>query len=136
MIVAGSQGESHEEIPPMNLMSRVAILAISAVPMYAQAQQSGVVKLKADAQNVVKIISGDKLKTQTYCEIVELSDQIDEEQGSSKAEELSQKVDKLVEKLGPEYIALVSGLKDIDPNSRDAQEIGSILDPLDDLCGD
>src|SRR5262249_56013973 len=27
---------------------------------------------------------------------------------SSKAEELSQKVDKLVEKLGPEYIALVS----------------------------
>ena len=47
----------------MNLMSRVAILAISAVPMYAQAQQSGMVKLKADAQNVVKIIRGDKLKT-------------------------------------------------------------------------
>ena len=120
----------------MNLMSRVAILAISAVPMYAQAQQSGVVRLKADAQNVVKIISGDKLKTRTYCEIVELGDQIDEEQGSSKAEELSQKVDKLVEKLGPEYIALVSGLKDIDPNSRVGQEIGSILDRLDDLCED
>src|SRR5262245_19578389 len=82
---------------PMDLMSRVAVLAISAVPMYAQAQQSGVVKLKADAQNIVKIISGDKLKTQTYCEIVELDDEIDEEQDSSKAEELSQKVDKLVE---------------------------------------
>jgi hypothetical protein len=120
----------------MNLMSKVAVLAISAVPMYAQAQQSGVVKLKADAQNVVKIISGDKLKTQTYCEIVELGDEIDEEQGSSKAEELSQKADKLVEKLGPEYMALVSKLKDIDPNSQDAREIGSILDPLDDLCGD
>src|SRR5215831_5148528 len=119
----------------MNLMSRVGVLAISAVPMYAQAQQSGAVKLKADAQNVVKIVSGNKLKIQTYCEIVELSDQIDEEQGSSKAEELSQKVDKLVEKLGPEYIALVSNLKDIDPNSQDAQEIGSILGRLDDLCG-
>src|SRR5262249_14089879 len=95
-------------IPPMNLMSRVAVLAISAVPMCAQAQQSGVVKLKADAQNIVKIISGDKVKTQTYCEIGELDDEINEEQGSSKAEELSQKVDKLVEKLGPEYIALVS----------------------------
>ena len=94
----------------MNLMSGVAILAISAVPMYAQAQQSSVVKLKADAQNVVKIISGDRLKTQTYCEIVELGDEIDEEQGSSKTEELSQKVDKLEEKLGPEYIALDSKL--------------------------
>ena len=100
-----------------------------------RSQQSGAVKLKADAQNVVKIISGDKLKTQTYCEIVELEDEIDEAQGSSKAEELSQKVDQLVEKLGPEYIALVSNLKDIDPNSQDAQEIGSILDRLDDLCG-
>jgi len=120
----------------MNLMSRVAVLAISAVPMYAQAQQPSVVKLKADAQNVVKIISGDKLKTQTYCEIVELGDEIDEEQGSSKAEELSQKVDKLVEKLGPEYIALDSKLKDIDPNSQDARDIGSILERLDDLCGD
>jgi len=40
----------------------------------------------------------------------------------------------LMEKLGPEYIALVSGLKDVDPNSQ--EEIDSILDPLDDLCGD
>ena len=118
----------------MNLISRVAILAISAMPMYAQAQQSGVVKLKADAQNVVKIIRGDKLKTQIYCEILDLRDQIDDEQGSSRAKELSQKVDELMEKLGPEYIALVSGLKDIDPNSQ--EEIDSILDPLDDLCGD
>ena len=118
----------------MNLMSRVAILAISAVPTYAQAQQSSVVKLKADAENVVKIIRGDKLKTQIYCEILDLDDRIEDERGSSKAKELSQKVDKLAEKLGPEYIALVSGLKDIDPNSQ--KEIYSILVPLDDLCGD
>ena len=94
----------------MNLMSRVAILAISAVPMCAQAQQSGVVKLKADAQNVVKTIRGDKLKTQVYCEILDLDDQIEDERGSPKAKELSQKVDKLAEKLGPEYIALVSAV--------------------------
>ena len=74
-------------------------------------------------------------RPRTYCEIVELGDEIDEEQGSSKAEELSQKVDKLAERLGPEYIALVSKLKDIDPNSQDAREIGSTLDRLDDLCG-
>ena len=68
----------------MNLMLIVAILAISAVPMYAEAQKPSAVKLKADAQNVVKIISGDKLKTQTYCEIAELNDQIDQEEDRRK----------------------------------------------------
>jgi hypothetical protein len=41
------------------------------VPVCAQAQQPSGAKLKADAQNVVKIISGDKAKTQTYCQIDE-----------------------------------------------------------------
>jgi cytochrome c len=120
----------------MNRLLIIAILVISTMPLYAQGQTPNTAKLKADAQNVVKIISGDKLKTQTYCEIAELSDQIDEEENPTKAEELSHKVNKLEEKLGPEYLALVGGLKDIDPNSQDAQEIGSILEALDRFCGD
>jgi hypothetical protein len=120
----------------MNRLLIIAILVISTVPLYAQGQTPNTAKLKADAQNVVKIISGDKLKTQTYCEIAELSDQIDEEENPTKAEELSHRVNKLEEKLGPEYLALVGGLKDIDPNSQDAQEIGSILEALDRFCGD
>ena len=102
----------------MNWMLIVAILSISAVPMCAQAQTASAAKLKADAQDVVKIISGDELKTQIYCEVAELSDQIDQEENPKKAEELSQKMDKLEGKLGREYVALVGGLKDIDPNSR------------------
>ena len=43
----------------MNLMLMVAILAISTVLVYAQEQPPNVAKLKADAQNVFKIISGD-----------------------------------------------------------------------------
>jgi hypothetical protein len=120
----------------MNRLLIIAILVISTVPLYAQGQTPNTAKLKAEAQNVVKIISGDKLKTQTYCEIAELSDQIDEEENPTKAKELSHKVNKLEEKLGPEYLALVGGLKDIDPNSQDAQEIGSILEALDRFCGD
>jgi hypothetical protein len=60
----------------MNLKLTVAILAIAVVPVCAQAQQPSGAKLKADAQNVIKIISGDKAKTQTYCQIDELSDQV------------------------------------------------------------
>ena len=78
----------------MNLMLVVAILAISAMPVYAQGQQSSAVQLKADAQNVVKIVSGDKLKIDSYCKFADLSDQIDEavqQQDTKKSKELSQK---------------------------------------------
>ena len=47
----------------------VGILIISTMPLCAQAQQPDAAKLKADAQKVVSIISGDKAKTQTYCQI-------------------------------------------------------------------
>ena len=122
----------------MKKMLMVAILVISAVPLYAQ-DQPNLAKLKADAENVVKIISGDKLKIQTYCEFADLSDQIDQanrEQDTEKTEELSQKVDKLGRKLGPEFVGLADALKNMDPNSQDGQEIGSIFDKLDEFCGD
>jgi len=56
------------------------ILAISAAPMYAVARHPSADTLKAEARNFVKIISGDKRKSQTYCKIVELNDQIDEKE--------------------------------------------------------
>ena len=121
----------------MNTMLMVAVLAISAVPVYAQGQQLDPVKLKADAQNLIKIISGDKLKLQTYCEIGDLNDQLDQanqEQDTRKAAELSQKMNELEPKLGTEYVALADGPKDMDPNSQDGQEIGSIILKLDEFC--
>jgi len=121
----------------MNPMLLVAILALSAMPAYAQGQQPDIAKLKAEAQNVFKIISSDKLKAQTFCEIADLSDQLDQAEGqqdAKKAGELSQRMDELGRKLGPEYTALVDGLQDMDPNSPDGREIGSIVEKLDDLC--
>jgi hypothetical protein len=54
----------------------VAILLVAAVPVYAHAQNPKV--SKGDAQKVVTIISGDKAKTQAYCDIRKLSEQIEE----------------------------------------------------------
>jgi DNA repair ATPase RecN len=122
----------------MNLMRIVTILAIAAVPVYAQGQRPNVEKLKADAQNVFKIISGDKLKIRTYCEIADLSEQLNQvsrKQDTKKVEELTQNIDELETKLGPEYPALLDGLWNIDATSQDAQEIGSILNKLDEFCG-
>jgi hypothetical protein len=68
-----------------------AILAISAAPMYAVARHPSADTLKAEARNFVKIISGDKRKSQTYCKIVELNDQIDEKEDPIDARKLKKK---------------------------------------------
>jgi hypothetical protein len=122
----------------MNLVLVVAILTISVVPVYAQEQRPNMEKLKADAQNVFQIISGDKLKIRTYCDIADLSVQLAQatrKKETKKVEELAQNIDELESKLGPEYPELLDGLWNIDPASRDAKEIGSILNKLDGFCG-
>ena len=123
----------------MNKTLIVAILLIAEAPMYAQDQQSNAIKLKADAQKVVSIIKGDKTKTQVYCEINDLGEQIgeaDQKKDDKNAEALSQQVTELEKKLGPEYLALVNNLNNVDPNSPEGREIDSILAPLDDFCED
>jgi len=122
----------------MNVVLTVAILAISITLVQAQ-DQPDTAHLKADAENVVKIISGDKDKIESYCELSDLADQIDEareEQDTEKVVELSQKVNEVGTKLGPDFVALADALKNTDPNSEDGKEIGSIFDKLDKLCGD
>jgi len=122
----------------MNLKLIVAILAVATVPVCAQAQAPSAAKAtKASAQKVIKIISGDKAKTQIYCDIGKFSIQIDDAEQKKdikKIDELNQKMEELATKLGPDYAALMDGLQDIDPNSKDAQEIGSMLEALDKSC--
>jgi hypothetical protein len=121
----------------MNRSLIVAISLICAAPLYAQDQQPNAAKLKADAQRVVSIVKGDKAKTQVYCEINDLGEQIgeaDQKQDDNKAEALSRQVTELEKKLGPEYFALVNDLNNVDPNSSEGREIDSILAPLDDSC--
>ena len=123
----------------MNRSLIVAISLIGAAPLYAQGAQPDTAKLKADAQKVVGIISGDKAKTQTYCQILDLGDQldqVDEEKDPKKAENLSKKIDELEKTLGPEYLALAKGLERMDPASREGQEIVSIIESLDKSCED
>jgi uncharacterized protein YlxW (UPF0749 family) len=121
----------------MTLKLIIAVLLI-AVPMFAQAQSPSVPKVtKADAQKVVKIISGDQTKTQTYCDMTKLGEQIEqanEKRDQKMVNELSTKLAALEKKLGPEYSALMVGLEDIDPETEIGQDIESVLLDLDKLC--
>ena len=123
------------EQPLMNPKLIVAILMITAVPVCAQAQKPSIVT-KADAQKVINIISGDKAKVRIYCDIAKLDAQIEQadQNDAKKTDELYQRMDELGTKLGPEYVSLMDGLEEIDPNSPDGQEINSMLETLDQLC--
>ena len=138
----------------MTLRLIVTVLAILAMPVCGQAQSPNPPKPSkaakpakaapvppttpaAAAQKVVKTISSDKAKTQSYCEIGKLGSQIEDAEQKKdlgRIDELNKKMDETATKLGPEYVALMATLEGIDPTSKEALEIGSALEALDKLC--
>ena len=117
----------------MNPKSMVAILMMVTAPVYAQAQKP----TRADAQKVFEIISGNEAKTQIFCDIGKLGDEIEqaaERKDTRTTDELHRKIDELGRKLGPEYAALMNGIQDVDPESEDGQQISSTIQALDKLC--
>ena len=117
----------------------VAAISALAIPALAHAQQSGPQPkpTTADAQNVVQIITGDKVKTQAYCDFTKLEGQVraaDQKNDTKTLEVLSKQAEALVDKLGPEYFKLMDGLEEVDPKSSEAKEFMSILSELDKRC--
>ena len=138
----------------MNFKMIVVVLGIAVVPVCVQAQAPNPPKASKVAKPAkaakaapaapvttvaaaVKTISGDMAKTQTYCDIGKLGSQIEDaeqKKDMNKIDELNKKMDEMTTKLGPEYVALLTRLEEIDPNSQEALEIGSALETLDKLC--
>ena len=126
----------------MNLKLLLAIAALAATPGLALAQQgrptpNAPKPTKADVQRVVQTISGDKAKTQTYCELGKLNDQIaqaEQKKDNKRLEALGKHADDLAQKIGPEYVKLMDALEDVDENSKEGQELGAMLQSLDKLC--
>jgi hypothetical protein len=126
----------------MKLKLVAAISALVAIRALAHAQQGvpppSVPKpTKADVEKVVQIVSSDEAKTQSYCDLNKLYDQLqaDVQKNDSKtARALGRQADALLGKLGPEYSKLMDGLDQVDPNSSEGKEFISLLSGLDKLC--
>jgi hypothetical protein len=123
----------------MKLKVIAAISALASIPALAHAQQGGpqpnVPKLtKADAQNVIKIVTSDKVKTQAYCDLNKLYDQLKAKTDTKTVETLTKQASELIYKIGPEYLKLMDGLERVDPKSSEAKEFMSILSELDKRC--
>jgi len=122
----------------MNLKIVVAVLLIAAVPVYAQAQNPSTEKVsKGDAEKVATIISSDKAKTQTFCDMQKLAEQIrvaHEKKDNKTVEELFEKIETLEKALGPEYAALIDGIQDVAENDELRAEFVSAFEALVRLC--
>ena len=98
----------------------------------------GLIVTKGDAQKVAKIITSDKAKVQTYCEINKVSEEMNRVYGKNdkkRLDELSQKIERLEKILGPEYVALMDGLQKLgSENSKRVADILLQFAALDRLC--
>ena len=126
----------------MDLKLLVVATLFVAVPLVAFAQKDEPTDQApkptlADAQKVVEMISNDKSKLQTYCEIGTLEDEMakaEEGNNTKDVEALVAKAEALAQQMGPEYLKLVEGLELIDPKSPEGEKFAAVLSALDDKC--
>ena len=109
---------------------------------FAQAQQHPPQNVPkptvADAQRVVQIISSNKTKTQQYCDMGKLNEQMmqaEQKRDTATLDRLGKQADELAEKIGPEYVRLMDGLDQVDENSEQGKAIHAALAKLDAACG-
>jgi hypothetical protein len=126
----------------MKLKVIIAASALFAMSAFAQAQQGPPPNVpaptKADIEKVVALISGDPAKVQAYCQIGKLNEQMaeaDQKKDQKTLDALGKQADALADKLGPEYIKLMEGLEQVDPNSALGKQMETLFAPLDKRCG-
>ena len=86
-----------------------------------------------DTQKLVETISGDKTKLKAYCELGKLHEQIEkaeEKNDTKEMDALVAKLDSLERQVGPDYIRVMDGLGDVDPNSAEGQKFIAVFEPL------
>ena len=115
----------------------IAVISALAIPALTHAQPNVPKTTKADAQNVVQIITSDEVKMQAYCDLGKLFDQIQvakENNDSNTIQALGKQLRPLVDKLGPEYVKVIKGMDQVDLTSSEGNELLSILSELDNRC--
>jgi hypothetical protein len=115
----------------------ILLLGVLSAPALAQQPSAAPKPTKADVQNVVQIISADKTKTATYCKLAVLDEQMakaSDAGDNQKLEDLGKQADDLGKTLGPEFARLTDGLDQIDPQSKEGQDLLTEFDALDKLC--
>jgi hypothetical protein len=126
----------------MNLKLVVVVSLFAAVPMIAYAQKDGPAAEPtkptiADAQKLVQTISSNPAKLKVYCDMGKLQEQMEQatqKKDNKTIESLSAKADSLVQQIGPEYVKMMEGLDEVDPNSDEGKQFADVFGALDKQC--
>jgi len=126
----------------MNPKLVMAVSLFAAVPTIAYAQKDSPAGESskptiADAQKLVQTISSNPAKLKVYCDMGKLQEQMeqaDQKKDNKALEALSAKADSLVQQIGPEYVKMMEGLDEIEPNSDEAKQFAAVFGALDKQC--
>ena len=126
----------------MNYKLLMATALFAAIPMIAYAQKDGPAAeaskpTMADAQKLVQTISSNPAKLKVYCDMGKLQEQMEQanqKEDNEAIEALSAKADSLVQQIGPEYVKMMEGLDEIEPNSDEAKQFAAVFGALDKQC--
>jgi hypothetical protein len=114
----------------MNCKPLVAICVVATLPSLALAEKPS----KAEVVKVVQTIMADKAKVKIYCDQAKLVQQALDEEDAKKRQEVDEQIEATNRKLGPEYVKVMDGMQEIDPDSAEGTDLYSAWDPLDKMC--
>jgi hypothetical protein len=125
-------------------MHRITIAAVCAfaVISFAHAQKGGrqpsaPKPTKAEIEKVIQIVSGSKEKTQQYCDLGKINQQMaqaDQKNDTKALEALDKRADELEEKIGPEFVKFMDALDQADDSSAQDKDLIAAVETLDKLC--
>ncbi|HEY7247805.1 MAG TPA: hypothetical protein VH678_28385 [Xanthobacteraceae bacterium] len=126
----------------MKLTAVVIISAFAAMPALAQPQPGAPAAnapkpTQAEIQKVVATVSADKTKTQQYCEIGKLNQQMaeaDQKNDTKALEGLGKQADDLAHKIGPDFVKFMDALDQMDDRSDEGKHLMAAVEQLDKLC--
>jgi hypothetical protein len=120
------------------LVISAALLGSLPALSYAQPAPPPVAKATpAQASKVLNAIANDKAKLKTYCDIARINQQMveaDKKKDGKALQALGEKADRLEEALGPDYVGLMLGLEELDPNSADGKAVTAAFASADKKC--
>ncbi len=117
-------------------------MLVAVVPTIAYAQKDVPVTeapkpTTAIAQKLVETIKSDTAKLKVYCDMGRLQEQIEQaeqDKDNRALEVLRAKADSLLRQMGPEYVKMVAGLDDVDPDFEEGKRFATVFEPLDKQC--
>jgi len=122
----------------LKLFATVTILVTASIAAFAQVdepdQASPTIE---DVQKLVQTISGNKAKLKAYCELGKLHEQMEKAEEKNDTKELDAlgvKLDSLEHQVGPDYVRVMDGLGELDPNSAESQKLTAVFESLHNQC--